>query len=272
MTYTKPIILHYHLFKNAGTSVDKALQDVFGCSWCPLEGDKGALDHGEMEEFISGHPECIAISSHTLRLPLPQVEGRQVFPIIFIRHPIDRAASVYRFERKQDASTPGAMAAKEMSFKGYVRWRLDRGDNQLRNFQVSRLCPPPDRAATLEKAMETIDAFPFVGLVENYESSLEMYELLLRKDYPETKLTSVRLNATGNSEKPLSERVEEVTEQLGSELSERLLQANALDLALWSKLVFYHQAGGRYSGMYETFCAADPKLNYSIPIQDGAHS
>ena len=43
-----------------------------------------------MVEFIRSNPHLRAISSHTALLPVPQIDGIEIFPIIFVRHPIDR--------------------------------------------------------------------------------------------------------------------------------------------------------------------------------------
>ena len=38
MKYENYKICHYHIFKNAGTSLDKALQKYFGSNWSAFEG------------------------------------------------------------------------------------------------------------------------------------------------------------------------------------------------------------------------------------------
>jgi hypothetical protein len=54
----RTIILHYHLFKNAGTSVDAILKRNFGDKWVtsefpPMGGNNTAL----VEEWIIAHDD-----------------------------------------------------------------------------------------------------------------------------------------------------------------------------------------------------------------------
>jgi hypothetical protein len=99
-----PLLFHYHLFKNAGTSVDEILSRNFGRHWVeqefndvPTPGSASQLVH----EFLAERPGIKAVSSHTARLPAPELAERVTLPIIFVRHPIDRLKSAYNFEREQ---------------------------------------------------------------------------------------------------------------------------------------------------------------------------
>ena len=118
------VIIHYHIFKNAGTSLDLMLERNFAQQWTEAEfppRDKDGLSNSRLvEDFLREHPNLLALSSHTAQLPLPKLE-REVFPIVFIRHPLDRLMSAYAFERVQKADTHGARLAKQHDFAGYVR-------------------------------------------------------------------------------------------------------------------------------------------------------
>jgi hypothetical protein len=147
----RTIILHYHLFKNAGTSLDRILKQNFGDKWVTREFPQNGGNNTEMvADWIRDTPEAIAYSSHTMIGPIPEVAGVRVVSVMLLRDPIERIKSAYRFERKQQADTWGAQLAKEHDFEGYVRARLARpGDRQCRNFQTARLaslCPGDARA------------------------------------------------------------------------------------------------------------------------------
>ena len=108
----RKIILHYHLFKNAGTSVDQVLQQNFGSRWVTREFQhrgNPAVHRKEVAEWIVAHPDACAFSSHTLELPPPQIDGVEILPVIFIRHPIDRIVSAYSFERRQGGDGFGSV-------------------------------------------------------------------------------------------------------------------------------------------------------------------
>jgi len=89
----RTLVLHYHLFKNAGTSVDELLKRNFGARWAQkeFEGGPGREKKAvQLASYLGEKPNLLAFSSHTAQLPTPQLEGVSVFPILFIRHPIDR--------------------------------------------------------------------------------------------------------------------------------------------------------------------------------------
>ena len=61
MSDERTIILHYHLFKNAGTSVDAILKRIFGDRWVTREfpamrGNNTAM----VEQWIRNTPEAVA--------------------------------------------------------------------------------------------------------------------------------------------------------------------------------------------------------------------
>ncbi|MHC4588862.1 MAG: hypothetical protein ACYTAQ_05875 [Planctomycetota bacterium] len=61
---------------------------------------------------VRERPDVIAFSSHQARFPVPTDDAVEFHPIIFLRHPITRVASVYAFERRQRKDTPGAVKAR----------------------------------------------------------------------------------------------------------------------------------------------------------------
>ena len=232
-----PLLLHYHLFKNAGSSVDEMLRQNFGSRWVEAEfhgsGQRSNVAH--VEAFLRSRGDLLAFSSHTALLPLPELDGRRVLPILFIRHPIDRLKSAYTFERKQNADTFGARLARTADFAGYIRELLSSPNNrQARNFQACRLAfhEPAEGGTEHERAMRTLDRLPFVGLVEAYDLSLER----LRETYgplvPELRVISVRKNVTRAEPKPIEAKLQEIQRELGDQLYADLWAANASDIEL----------------------------------------
>ena len=68
------VIIHYHLFKNAGTSVDAILRRNFGEGWASREYPPRS-DGEAAREFLASNPHIAALSSHTLLLPPPEIPG-----------------------------------------------------------------------------------------------------------------------------------------------------------------------------------------------------
>ena len=233
----RTILLHYHLFKNAGTSVDEMLRRNFGARWTVREFHvPPRANAAAVAEFVRrAHPQFDAISSHTALLPVPKVEGVVVFPIVFVRHPIDRLRSAYEFERRQDASTPGARLAKKCDFEGYVRELLrNKHHRQARNFQTFRLSHngPHRSGSELERALRAIRELPFVGLVEAYEASMERLQRTLQPEFSTFRAEAMHRNTTRSQKEPLSERLASIEANIGKELYQELCASNRDDLTL----------------------------------------
>lgn len=244
------VVLHYHLFKNAGTSVDEVLQANFGDGWAKAEFTPGLSNVREVEAWLTAHPRVLALSSHTAHLPPPTLLGAAVAPVIFVRHPIDRIHSAYEFERRQNADTAGSRLARATDFAGYLRRRMRGRERTCRNFQVGRLA----RAVTngrpeVSRALSALDALAFVGLVEDFSQSMTRLEIYLRAHFPDFRAFGAKANVLRGGF-TLAERLDRIRTELGEEIWSDLALANADDLALWGEVAT------RYSHSGDTLIAA----------------
>lgn len=230
----RPVVLHYHYFKNAGTSVDAILAANFGGRWLTKEFE-GMNNHEAAARWITAHPEAQAFSSHTAQFPLPEIDGVEVLPVVFLRHPFDRILSAYSFERNQKSDTPGATLAKSTNLAGYLRAQLDIPNHrQCRNFhtfRLARLIPGP-RISELDRALEALVKLPFVGLVEDFAGSAKRMEAWLKPYFPKFTAFSARKNVSASKETTLQERLESMRREIGEALYAELLDANLKDLCL----------------------------------------
>ena len=230
------VILHYHLFKNAGTSLDRAFQDNFSSEWVNADTGNKKIPTDSLVAFIRQHPHGRVFSAHNMTLPPPVIDGVAIFPVTLARHPIDRVLSIYRFERQQQSNTPGARHAKELDFAGYVRWRLGR-DRLLTHFLINHFsAAPPGQVGTLSAAIAQCHQMPFIGIVEKYNLSLDVLARLLRPAFPHIRLPSYRLNANAERANMLTERLAQTKAELGDELFEELLDRNNDELQLYEYL------------------------------------
>jgi hypothetical protein len=206
---TRTIILHYHLFKNAGTSLDLVLKRNFGARWVTAEfPNEGLVRNTEqVADWIRANPDAVAFSSHTAQGPIPQIDGVRIVSVMFLRDPIARIRSAYQFERDQGADTWGAELAAANDFAGYVSARLARpGDRQCRNFQTCRMAmlapplpdmgPKPGPDSELARAFRGLATLACVGLVDEFDRSVARLARLVQVEYPGFRWTSVRANAT----------------------------------------------------------------------------
>jgi hypothetical protein len=241
---TRVLVIHYHLFKNAGTSVDDILKRNFTGHWAQMEFARSGGPRSnvrDVTEYIKSRPGLAALSSHTALLPLPQTDGIKILPIVFIRHPIDRLRSAYDFERRQSADTDGARLAKTHDFAGYLRvlLRSTTGNRQAKNFQTSRLSYNEPRAAgtELERAHRTLQSLPFVGLVEAYDRSVERLEAFLRPYFPEFSSIVTHKNVSRKPDSSLDDRLAAVAGDIGEDLYKEISAANSDDLEIYQSVL-----------------------------------
>jgi len=229
-------IVHYHLFKNAGTSVDEVLKANFPNRWVTREFSDGQqkANVAQVGQWIEQEKDAVAFSSHTAMLPPPELDGVKIFPILFVRHPIDRIASVYVFERNQASDSFGAVLARNTSLAGYIDVRLSH-DRQCRNFHTARLAQmfmgQVGDETTL--ALRALEELPFVGLVEAFDQSMLHLAEWLSPHFPGFHAIPVANNVMRDRTIPLEQKLENLRAEIGRELYERLLEANRGDLALY---------------------------------------
>lgn len=188
-TAERTIILHYHLFKNAGTSLDEILKYNFGDKW--VEREFPLLEGGNtdlVEKWIKDTPDKIAYSSHTMVGPIPQLVGVRIITFLLLRDPIKRIMSAYKHEATETIDSPGVRLAKANSFEGYVAARLQNlSDRQCRNFHVHRLgslCVQPG-ATELELSKLALANLTVVGRVESFMGAIKTLKAALGSAYPD---------------------------------------------------------------------------------------
>ena len=241
------VIFHFHLFKNAGTSVDTILEKNFGDKFVQKEFAFYPYKKNiqEVINWIKEENGKIAFSSHTARLfdfkSLEQ-EGIKIIPIIFIRHPIIRIQSAYLFERdrQKDIDTLGTAIARNTTLKGYIdiRWHLPN-DHQCANFHVNRFSDMfyEEEGDILSKALKALKELPFVGLVEKFEDSIKRLEGLVKEFFPEFKAEIVYKNVQIDPNVHIEERLKKIKQELGKEFYERLIEKNKEDITFWEEVV-----------------------------------
>lgn len=237
----RPLIFHYHIFKNAGSSVDEILIRNFGPYWDQAEFRTPVNESNvdDVAEYLGKQSRIVAFSSHTAQLPAPLLPGVFIFPIIFVRHPIDRIRSAYQFEKKQAADTYGSKLARDETFEGYLRHLIKHTtDRTARNFQTYRIAQnePSSLGSEAKRAFLAIERLPFVGLVEAFDQSLVRLEGRLKLIFSKFQVHSVKENVTREISKPLQLKLDEIEEEIGKDLYAELCTANADDLELFRRV------------------------------------
>lgn len=247
MASARHIIMHYHIFKNAGSTVSSILINNYGGDQCGDIENKnswGTLNQNDILNYATNNPTLKAISSHHARLPTPTYKNIIFHPIIFLRHPIDRIGSVYFYERKQpfNPSQPGTKIAHENDFAGYVKIRLSDGSAPIRNFQTVHLAgrhhDMRNAIATdddLKVAMGRISDLPFFGIVELFDESIVKLSRYLSPNFYFNGDNYVKANVNLESSNTLAERLDNIKNMLGQSLYQELLEKNVLDMQLYEQ-------------------------------------
>jgi hypothetical protein len=231
--------MHYDVFKNAGSSIDRMLERAFGGSWIafdPVETYGHVMPTEPLERFIAEQSGIVAISSHIARPPVPQVDGVAVYPVAFVRHPTLRTASVFKDARKRLLTGPD-------TFADFVRWHArSQSDSLVANYQTLLLSgAQPDDEGVMPRVDETIleDALAFLGnlpafgIVERFDQSLDALRAWLAPVFPQIDWTSPPVRGDDIE----LATVEQIRENLGEETYARLLAANAYDMRLYEAAV-----------------------------------
>lgn len=264
-------LCHYHIFKNAGSSLDEALRKHFGKHWSPFEGTHAhdILTNRDLRNFLNDHPNVAAVSSHLVRPPTP---AESVLPIVFLRDPLARARSVYEFTRK-DPLQPYREHVTS-SFSDYLKFALT--DNPvghvIRDYQVIHLSSASFNESSIihakateahfDEAVQLLEKWQVIGIVEQYALSIKLIEKVYQPYFPKLKLTYEHENVSpegiraqiGNLLKKLHQRYfptmkvehilqsvgevksksEKLREEIGEDLYREFLNQNKLDYRLYA--------------------------------------
>ncbi len=239
----KNILLHVHIFKNAGSSFDDALHHFFGKGFVDHRDDKD-LKKGKMDyllKYLDSNPKVEAFSSHSIHFLPEESDAYGFFTAYFLRHPIDRIRSVYSFEKKQmPAKTQGSQKAKELNFNNFVLWYMEETSPQtIRNAQTIFLSGDGLGSHNIEQKFKTaltnLKNTPLIGIVDRYDESMVVFEEYLKDYFPGIDLSYIRRNVTErNLEASVEEKVKKVLSQLDAQSQQEVIEKNAFDTQLYT--------------------------------------
>jgi hypothetical protein len=234
------VILHYHIFKNAGTAIENLLRSNFGARFAEFEGDGPdcQLSGRSLVAWLEQHPEIQAISSHQLRYPKPEAPGFVFFDLCFLRDPIDRIYSIYTFFRKHPPQPdPLSVVAHETTLGRFVAQLVERSPHLVNDVQVTMLATDgaylrPPSEADLARATETLLAMSFPGVADCFYESMVAGQYFWKPAFPEFDNAASPANVSREPGSTLESRLRAVRSACGKTLYEELERLNALDREL----------------------------------------
>jgi len=235
------ILLHFHIFKNAGSTIEWVLIKNFSKMTLSIdEGNPGNKIYlNRIVEILRKNKNVKAISSHQFRFPITNNTEFNFLTVLFIRHPIDRAFSIYYFKKKEVDNSIGSIKARSLNLQEFMNWNLSvKKYIVMKNFQVFFLS---DKIATdninekdLELAIQRMKSCVVVGIVDQIDQSLVVAEEELKKYFPEIDLSYIIQNTT-KREKSLEQRLKEDKMRIDEITYNELINKNKLDFILYEE-------------------------------------
>jgi len=234
------VILHYHLLKNAGSSVEELLKWNFARKYRRFDSDHRdyAISNAELLDFLEANPEIQAVSSHQLYDPVPLVRGYIFLDLCFLRDPLERIRSTYDFFRAKPApGDPISDLASRLTLAEFIAelienypWMVtDVQTNQLANGLIN---DPPKGVNDLDRATRRVLNTSLLGVVDRFTESIAAMEHATRMIFPGFNQPREPENVSRGMSGTLAERHAGLREECGDEMFCKLVRLNQLDFEL----------------------------------------
>jgi len=233
------VILHYHIFKNAGSTIEEILDHSFGGRFARLDtaAGEGLISNPDLVRFFDARPNLRAFSSHQIRHPLPEASGYLFFDICFLRDPIDRIRSIYTyFRRRPNPADPMSDLANRATLGDFIAGMIQDFPLFVKNVQVNLLACAGDsdepEARDLDLAIERMMATSFLGVVDCFDQSVAAGAYALRCAFPELDCDQPAVNVSDGLQGTVASRTENLRQACTPEVYTELLRLNELDRQL----------------------------------------
>lgn len=246
----RKVICHYHIYKNSGVSFDAVLKENYGERLISFDGPFPyfLIDQQQLSHIIERNRHGVAFSSHQTRLPVPVSLDFTVLPVVFLRHPLLRILSIYRFKGQSDDGTTTSKAARAKSFEEWVRYcfadsteiyHVSNGQTQMVS-AAYRQRPLLRRDAgvvicDIDQAMRNLRNVELLARTEYFNQDVGRFKDMLAEHGLEFRFEGISpKNVTSKTlDKPVDQRVAEVAGMLSAKTLHQLEAANAQDLQLY---------------------------------------
>ena len=245
------VLIHYHIFKNAGTTFERVLDENFGGQHLAFDGpfSFSQVNQDQLATVIDHHPSHVAFSSHQIYLPVPSSLNFRAIPIVFVRHPLLRIRSVYLFSERNEAGvSPEDTRAALAGLEEWVATMLagDKNRLHLSNLQTGALSRAynltPKRKGEgarvcfdLQAAINNLLSVPCLGRTEHFDRDVASFSETLAQfgitfSHRPGKAENV---SSPDYDQPAEQQLMAMQNSLTAETWEKLLWMNHQDLALF---------------------------------------
>lgn len=237
------VVLHYHIFKNGGSTIDYALRRSFGDAFVDLHGehDDARLFAQDIVALVGADPSIRAVSSHHTRYPKPLAHGFVFYDICFVRHPLSRIRSLYSYGRTLDPAHWLAQLALAHDEGGFIAHLVQYLPYMLTDVQINHLVNGAAfaRAAgpqDLRAALAILEDMSVPGVVELFDESLTAAEFFLGPCFPQIDFAYVAQNVSapdGHRPSGRDDILDVCRAAWGNDTFDAVLALNVWDLRLY---------------------------------------
>ncbi len=267
----RTVICHYHIYKNSGSTYDALLAENYGDRHICFDGPFPffSIDQEQLARIIERKRDLIAFSSHQIQLPVPVSLDFHVLPVVFVRQPLLRVHSIYKFKRQAYDGTVTSKAAREKSFDEWLQYCFsDRAEiTHISNAQTRimgagyRQRPLMRRTSSgmeydIHQAMRNLENVRLLARTECFYEDVGRFPEILRQhgiafEFRKIAPRNVTSNDHGAS---VIERVAQVKQLLQQTTYQQLVDANWQDVALYESacsLIQERPKQATYSGGFQ---------------------
>jgi len=240
----KPVLIHFHIFKNAGTTLEYIFKKNFSNNAISMdtENPRGFLSWDTIFSYFSNnYPRVKAFSSHQIRFPIPENSDFNFLPMVLVRHPIDRAFSIYNFDlkRKNLKNQISIEKAHNLPIREYFKWNIEHKLAVMKNFQTRYLASAQRGSDInlddLNSGIKRLKECKVMGTVERFDEVMVFAEEILRPYFKGIDFSYIKKNVNKEKKGSLNERLEDVRMEIGDTLMYKLEEVNKMDFLLHSK-------------------------------------
>jgi hypothetical protein len=288
---TKPLILHCHIPKTAGTTISAGFRKTFEFFHLHHYHPDPfyILSRETLEGLLEIFPDLRSISSHHLRSFPLAIGSRATFLVTFLRRPEDAFISQLKYVQRKFWSLPEPMrrlwppATPSLSLREFARQYLDQESATHDLCPQTRFLCNPEAADSFGlsdgnrkglnsygMAHQILTGFHFVGIVEEMKKSLEVLaDRLLQWGTRVYFDHNLKLNQSRETSTPAWLTPED-------EIGQRVLAASENDRLLYeyfrAELLESHQDLRKRRWLGFRLATADAKQAFSDSWGDGVQS
>lgn len=245
MDVTSPlhILLHLHIFKNAGTSFDRSLRQLFGYKLIAYDTEHagGKISIAQLAELQQANPNARAITSHQVSLPVPVYEGVIFHPVFFLRNPIERIQSCYHFEKDVQK-----LMTEDISMEQYVRRSLNNPSInacfgiQLATIADNRYFTHWNRSeitdVVINNALNNLQIARCFGVVDRFDESVQYIAHRMKQFFPEfNQAVQTKKHNVSSASQDIDDKVAYVKDSLSAQTYQSLLEELQPEILLYDK-------------------------------------